>query len=308
MKTGDMIKYMTNMNLIVKRSVFLLVICLSCCLVYAQKTKRVSATIVYRAPASVSVVQARLTALERAKIQAIADKFGTVVSQTNITRTQTHNGESSMDFSSLGLSEVKGEWVETIGEPEIVTTFEQDMIVVKCTIEGKAREIKSASVEFEAKILRNGTESRFASEEFKDGDRLYLSFQTPKDGYIAVYLIDAEQKAYCLLPYEADTDGQEFVKHGQEYVFFAPKIELVDGFIEKVINEAEGIILGCEDNLEMNQMYIIFSPTPFTKAVDRKDKFGLRSLPQEMFYKWLGECRNLNPEMSVEVKNIQVTK
>lgn len=296
------------MNLTVRKSVLFLVMCLACCMVYAQKTKRVSATVVYHAPANVSLEQARFTALERAKIEAIAKEFGTIVSQTNVTRTQTHNGESSMDFSSLGMSEVKGEWIETIGEPEIIPSFEQGMLVVKCTIKGKARELKSASVEFEAKVLRNGTEPKFASEEFKDGDRLYLSFQTPKDGYVAVYLLDAEKKAYCLLPYEADADGQEFVIHGQDYVFFSQKTELIDGFIERVVNEADGIILGCEDNLEMNQIYIIFSPAPFTKAVDHRDKYGLRYLSQEQFHKWLGESRSLNPQMSVEIKNIEVRK
>ena len=300
---------MDRMLIFIRKTLLLLFLCLGCCLIYAQKIKKVSATVVYRAPANMSLVQAQMTAVERAKIQAIADEFGTVVSQTSVTTTRNHNGESSMDFSSLGLSEVKGEWIETIGDPEFVTTFEQGMIVVRCKIKGRAREIHSASVEFEAKVLRNGTESKFASEDFEDGDRMYLSFRSPKDGFLAVYLVDAKKRAYCLLPYAADADGREFVTHGQEYVFFAPKTELVDGFIENVINEAEGVVLSCEDKLEINQMYIIFSPTPFTKAVDCWDKLtGLCYLSREQFYKWLGECRNLNSQMSVDVKNIQVRK
>lgn len=295
--------------MIVRKLIFFCLLCLVCCLSYGQKTKRVSASIVYYPPANESLEQARFTALERAKIQAIADEFGTIVSQTNTMRTQVHNGESSTDFSSLGLSEVKGEWIETIGEPVIVADFEEGMMVVRCTVKGRARELKTASVEFDAKVLRNGTERKFASEEFKDGDLLYLSFQTPKDGYVAVYLIDAEKNAVCLLPYEADADGQEAVKHGQEYVFFSPKTELVDGFIEKVINDADGVCLGCEESVEMNQMYIIFSPNPFTKAVDYIDKrTGLRTLSQEQFHKWLTECRGMDPQMSVEIKNIQVTR
>lgn len=294
--------------MIVRKYVLLCLMCLACCLSYGQKIKKVSATITYYPPVNESVEQACFTALERAKVQAIADEFGTIVSQTNMTHTEIHNGESSTDFSSLGLSEVKGEWIETIGEPVIVPSFERGMMVIKCTVKGKARELKSASIEFDAKVLRNGTERKFASENFKDGDLLYLSFQTAKDGYVAVYLVDAEKKAVCLLPYEADEDGQEPVKHGQEYVFFAPKLELVDGFIEKVINDADGVCLGCEGDVEMNQMYIIFSPNPFTKAVDYKDKTGFRSLSQGQFDKWLGECRNLDTQMSVEIKNIRVSK
>lgn len=294
----------------IKRTLYLGILCFTCCLFsYGQKIKKVSASIVYYAPDNVTPAQARHTALERAKIQAIADAFGTIVSQTNTTHTEIHNGESSTDFSSLGLSEVKGEWIETIGEPVYLESIEQGMWVIKCTVKGRARELKSVSVEFDAKILKNGTERKFASENFKDGDLLYLSFITPKDGYIAVYILDAEKNVICLLPYEEDSDGQEFVRHGQEYVFFSPKIELVDGYIEKVINNVDGVCLGCNEEMEMNQMYIIFSPNQFTKAVDYKDKrTGLRTLPQEQFQKWLSECRSLDPQMSVEIKNIQVSK
>lgn len=296
------------MNVISRRAYLLLFICfLSSSLAYAQKIKKVSTTHVYYVPANVSLEQARFIVLEQAKIKAIAEEFGTFISQTNITHTSTQNGESSMDFSSLGQSEVKGEWIETIGEPEITKTMEQGMIVLRCKIKGKVREYKSAQVEFDAKVLRNGTESKFVSEDFKDGDRMYLYFQSPKDGYIAVYLSDTKKKVYCLLPYGLDSDGQEFVKNGQEYVFFTQKTELVDGFIERVVNATNGVYLSCEDNSEINQLYIIFSSNPFTKAVDYEDN-GLRSLPLSQFHKWLSECQGLDSQMSVLTKNIQVTK
>lgn len=297
-----------NMNIICRKLFLLLLLWLGgACLVHAQKVKKVSTTYVYHVPPNESLQQARITVVQRAKIKAIAEEFGTFVSQTNLTRTSTRNGDSSMDFSSLGQSEVKGEWLETIGEPEIVQGFEQDMLVLTCKIKGRVREYKSAQVEFDTKVLRNGTEPKFASEDFKDGDRMYLSFRTPKDGYIAVYLVDAQNKVYCLLPYESDTDGQEFVQHGQEYVFFTQKTELVDGFIERVVNAANGIYLSCEDDSEINQLYIIFSSNPFTKAVDYEDG-GLRTLPLQQFHKWLSDCRGLDAQMSVEIRNIQVTK
>ena len=59
-----------------------------------------------------------------------------------------------------------------------------------------------------AKILRNGTEDRFESDNFKSGDDFYLSYQSSTKGYVAVYQIDDSKNAYCLLPYQSSQDGK----------------------------------------------------------------------------------------------------
>ena len=95
--------------------IFLLAVSLT---VYAQKLKTVEGEYTYHASENVTLEQAKRTALDRAKIQALADVFGTIVSQYNATQVKNTNGHSSIDFTSIGGSEVKGEWIETIGEPE----------------------------------------------------------------------------------------------------------------------------------------------------------------------------------------------
>lgn len=295
------------MSSIVRKISVLLVVCLCCSVGYAQKTERVSATYTYVVPKNVSREDGERIALERAKQKAIDEKFGTLMSQTNVTQREIHNGEISDDFFSLGQSLSEGEWVRTIGNPEIITTYEDGMLVVTCKVKGVARRIESVKAEFKAKVLRNGTDSRFESSDFKDGDQLFMSFQTPQDGYLAVYFLDAEQRVTCLLPDAADEDGKEPVKHGMDYVFFEPKDRLVDGFI-RVVDESSGVYLYCEDRLEVNKMYIIFSPKPFTRVVDLKDENGGRSLPATDFLKWLGERRSLDSQMSVVTKDIRVSK
>ena len=93
----------------------------------AQRTEKVRAEYIYHAPENISLEEAKRIALERAKIQAIADEFGTIVSQSNTTMVSNRNGESSSDFFSLGGSEVKGEWIETIGQPSYDINYEQGM-------------------------------------------------------------------------------------------------------------------------------------------------------------------------------------
>lgn len=104
--------------------------------VFGQKLKTVEGEYTYHAPENVTLEQARRTALDRAKIQALADAFGTIVSQYNATQVKNRNGQSSIDFTSIGGSEVKGEWIETIGDPIYNTMYEDGMLVVSVKVKG----------------------------------------------------------------------------------------------------------------------------------------------------------------------------
>lgn len=252
--------------------------------VFSQKMKTVEGEYTYHAPENVTLEEAKRMALDRAKIQALADAFGTIVSQTNATHVQNRNGGSGIDFLSIGGSEVKGEWIETVGEPQYDISYEQGMLVVKVSVKGKVREIVSAQIDIKAKVLRNGTEDKFESDEFRDGDDLYLSFVSPVSGYLAVYLVDAEQKAYCLLPYRGQTDGIYKVEANRRYLFFnikeAPPQE------RQYVDE---YVMTCSRSSEHNLIYVIFSPQPFMKAVDEEgEKNQIRILRISDLQKWLG--------------------
>lgn len=264
--------------------------------VLAQKMKTVEGGYTYHAPENVTLEEAKRTALDRAKIQALADAFGTIVSQTNSTRMENRNGKSDIDFLSIGGSEVKGEWIETIGQPEYAISYEQGMLVVKVSVKGKAREIVSAQIDIIAKVLRNGTDDKFENDEFRDGDDLYLSFVSPVSGYLAVYLVDAEQKAYCLLPYRSQTDGIYKVEANRRYVFFnikeAPQQE------RQYVDE---YVMTCSRSSEYNQIYVIFSPQPFAKAADNASAESLpRELEFEDFQKWLVKYKGKDLKMNTK--------
>ncbi len=271
----------------------------------AQQEKKVSIEYTYHAPEHISPIEAKRIALERAKLQAIADEFGTVMQRSNTTLIENQNGKSSIDMLSISESEVKGEWIETFGEPEYLSmTYEQNMLVVKVKISGRIREIVSATIPLKALILRNGTEDRFESDEFRNGDDLYLSFQSPRDGHLAVYLVDAARTAYCLLPYRSQTEGIYPIEANQTYTFFSAKhtslteTHLIDEYV-----------MTTDRTTEHNQIYIIYSPNPFTKAIDIK---GSETLPRELsfenFRQWLSNCRKFDKEMQVEEKNIVIRK
>lgn len=279
-------------------------------MVLAQETRKVCGEYIYYAPEHVSLKEARETALQQARLKALADAFGTIISQRNVTQAKNTNEISDMQFYSLGESEVKGEWIEDIGSPKFEVEYTDSVLIVRATVCGKAREILSHDIDFVVKILRNGTHERFEDDCFKDGDDLYLYFCSPTEGYIAVYLVDTEQRAYCLLPYRKDADGKVPLKANHEYVFFS-KQKTDEAFETSLIDR---YVLHCEEGMEVNYLYVIFSPEPFVKANDfskqsEKEKRVLpRELPFKEFQKWLTRNRLTNKNMKVEVRTISITK
>lgn len=278
--------------------------------VFSQKIKTVEGEYLYHAPENVTIEQAKRTAVERAKIQALADEFGTIVSQSSTTSIANINGQSSTNVLVLSGSDVKGEWIEDLGEPKVQVNYEGDMLVVTAKVKGKAREILSAGVDFTSKILRNGKEDKFESDDFKNGDDLYLAFQTPAKGYLAVYLVDAENMAYCLLPYRNQTDGIYPVNANQRYLFFCPE-EAPEG--ERAL--VDEYALTCERQMEYNYIYVIFSRNQFTKANDaasNKQIDGYAGAPRELSYedfqKWLGKCMKHDAEMNMKKIPITIKK
>ncbi|MCM1108766.1 MAG: DUF4384 domain-containing protein [Clostridium sp.] len=272
--------------------------------VFSQKLKTVEGEYVYHAPENISLEDAKHIALERAQIQALANEFGTIVSQTTSTNLQNSNGKSDIDFFSVGSSEVKGEWIENINDPKYNISFDNDMLVVKVFVKGKAREIISAKIDLKASVLRNGTEDKFISNEFRDGDELYLSFISPVSGYLAVYLINEKNSAYCLLPYRNQPDGVYKVKANTRYLFFnAKEAEEVDHYM------VDEYIMTSSKSLEQNFIYLIFSPNLFTKATDKdRNESHPNELEADSFRKWMINQRKHDRRMNTLIFPITIKK
>lgn len=126
-------------------------------------------------------------ALERAKIKAIADEFGTVVSQSTSTIVTNENGKYDTRFFSTGGREIKGEWIETIGVPSYEVSFAEHNLVVTCTVIGKIREVRPSKLYFEISILRNNQEAASDQIIFNNGKEMSLKFQASSSGYLSLF-------------------------------------------------------------------------------------------------------------------------
>ena len=276
----------------------------------AQKMLTASGEYTYYAPLNISPEQAEITAIERAKISVIETEFGAVMGVKNFTQIENTNGDSSVKFLSLGESEVKGEWIETIGTPLIKHEIIDNLQVVTVKITGKIREIKSAKVNFDSKILRNGIEDKYESNTFKNADDFFVTFQSPVDGYVAVYLYDKDGVSR-LLPFKYSNMPAYNVKGNEKYVFFANGVSLYADIKDVNPNSINAeYCLTCDSAQEINRFYIIFSPNKFTKAVDTlSENFELPAfLDFESFQKWLTKCRKHDTEMTVKISDIIINK
>ena len=276
----------------------------------AQRTVTASGTYTYYAPMNVTLEQAELTAIERTKIDIIEKEFGTVVGVSNYTEVVNEGEYSSVKFLSLGESEVKGEWIETIGSPIIDRRIENNLLVITVTLKGRIREIKTAKIDLDTKVLRNGIADKYESDSFKDGDDFFVSFQSPVDGYVAIYLYDLSG-VNRLLPMKYSGHTAYFVSADTKYVFFADGVSRYEDIATKNQNAIHSDYgLTCEGDSETNRIYIVFSPNPFTTASDTisDDVTAPASIDFDGFQKWLAKCRKRDSDMVLRIRDVVIRK
>ncbi len=278
---------------------------------FAQRECKVSGEYTYYAPLNVSPDDAVAIAVEKAKIQALADAFGTLIDMHSSNMIQNANGKSNSSFLSLGESSVKGEWIGDTREPATDVVIEEGFMKASAKVWGMAREIVSAPIEISAKLLKQ-TDGQHDEDQFHHGDQLYLSFKSPTKGFLAVYQMDGKGESYCLLPYAGDDDGMFSVKANKSYILFSEE------HADKGEN-CDEYNMTCEKATpEQNLVFIVFSPNKFTKANDEESNKVVdvngekellpRFLSYADFQKWLMRCRRLDKDMQVIIKPIVISK
>ena len=252
---------------------------------------RVSVDYTYYAPPSAGEDEAKVNALKRAKLQAVEDHFGTTVQQNNSTLVIADGNNSDVKFTSQAESEVRGEWVQTIGVPEYKVWYDGGL-VVNVRVKGLISPIDETQTDLDIKVLCNGVSDKFERTEFHDGDDLFVRVTSSVDGFIAVYLSDMNN-VYCLLPYPDDDGHASFIRGGVARTLFSYDHNDADESVKQYH-------LTCEQGVEVNMLYVIFSVKNFDKAVDdMADTLLPRQLPDERFRKWLSSCKRRDRQFQI---------
>lgn len=269
----------------------------------ALAEKHVTGEFTFYGDGSHSRDECKRLALEGARLEALRSAFGTIISQDIVQHDMVGDKGESTYFSALSATEVKGEWIADEGEPIFDFSLDADgNFIVKCLVKGRARQLSNEATEFQALVLRNGNEARFADTSFKNGDALKLLVKAPVSGFLAVFLIGEDRTAYSLLPYLDDNTGEVKINRGKEYVFFdTEKADRAHGTVDE-------LLLTTDATQEYNRIYVVFSPNRFSRAVDTyTDEFTPRQLTFDEFNRWLAKCRKIDPRMGVKIINLRIT-
>lgn len=268
----------------------------------AQKEVTVEGEYTYYIPSYQSKDEALVIAFDRARNAALIAEFNQTLFQSNTTIVSNRNGKSAVDYYSFSSSDVRGEWLGYDKRNGKDTTFAYDSnmkeFVIIAKVKGKAREIKSAGIEIDARVLRNRWEEQFEGYDFISGDSLYLYFRTPVDGYVTVWLLDyTSRTVYCLLPHTKSPFGAVQVHHEKEYVFFHQ-----DDYFKN-----QKYTLTADAAVDMQEIFVVFSPNTYSKAICKtKSKSALPELSDKDFDSWLNNCRGKDKDMTVVRKLIKI--
>ena len=263
---------------------------------YAQKVRNVSGEYIYYPPENLSLEQAKVIAIERARLEAIANEFGTNVSQSNTTVVANRNGESDIKFQSYGSSDVNGDWLADTKDAEIAVSYDSGMLVVKAKVWGKVRERKRAELELSIQTLCNGRES----EKFNNNDRFSVRFRSPVNGYLSIWLADDNLKqVYCLLPYENAGGIAREIRSRLEYLMLTTS--------DETYPYREETVLTTECDVEYNRLLFLFSTTPFMMPLTEQGEY-VPELVSADFDKWLQRNRIKDENFCVIQKMIEINK
>lgn len=229
---------------------FVIALC-SCSVLFAQKAYKVHATETYYMADDMTPLEAKAEAVARARIKAIAQKFGIDISQITVNTTQ---GDST-DFRIHSATEIGGTWLADTKEPIIKRGYDEklDQFYVKAKVWGKVCERKNDDVQLNVKLLANSRDDIHAKESFNNNDRLRISFTSPVDGYVAMFYIDNEENiVYPMVPNPiAGSCYAEEVKAKNHYLFLDAEDEIT--------------YVSCsEQNRNYDEIIVLFSPNRFS--------------------------------------------
>lgn len=266
----------------------------------AQREEEVSGSYTYVLSENdgITLKEAKHMCIELAKAAAIKEKFGELITSDVIDSNVETNGESSTSYYwENTVAMAKGDWLGDTEKPQLDIKYEDDKLIFTAEVKGRAREIIQSKIDLKWEIMKDGLTMRKKASVFESGERIFVNFRSPADGYVAIYLILGDDVTQCLLPYPKDTDGRFEVKAGREYMFFDKEEDLT----------AVPWKLLTKRRLENNQLVIIYSPNPFTKCNDKSvDKMHPNTLNTHDLQRWLLKCQREDRDMVVNKKWVKI--
>lgn len=271
----------------------------------AQKIRVVSAEYTYHVPETVTPAQAKQIAIERARVKAIADEFGTIVAQTNTVNISNVNGKSDVAVNSIGTNDVKGVWIGDIEEPKLTASVTPDgkQLIYTVKVNGKARARNTAEINLDVALLHHHTESEVFKyypnnrDKNKNEEDFAIKFKAAADGFVAAFVLDDNNDvAFCMVPDEKGNGFAVPVKKSEEY-----------HFLEAKSGSEEVTYFTTDKTTETDRIYIIYSTRQFTMPITNMGEYT-PILSIRAFETWLHNNLAKDDMMTVVQKSVTIKK
>jgi len=264
---------------------------------YSQNIVRVQGEYQVKQEDNMTREQAQQKVTELAMINAIEKEFGTLVAQESNMRLK----DNKVSWSIIGSTRVSGDWIGTLDKQFIIECrpvnaegIDNVEIWITCRIEGKARKaLPRPKLEV---LTLNCPQALCRTSIFKSRESLYISFKSPVDGYLSVF-IDEGDTTRRLFPYGSMGTLSSFKVTGDmEYVLFSDQNapDCFPGY------KSEKIHLFTNKEIENDLIYVVFSESEYYKPVltqvrEIEDGYSLpKSMKTSVFTDWLGQnCEKL---------------
>ena len=264
----------------------------------AQETKLVHGKYVFEVSDNddITLKDAKLKCIALAKAKAIKEEFGEMVTSDVIESNVETNGEStSSKYWENTVAIARGDWNRDTQDPEISVEYINGKLIFTAEVWGEASEIVQAKTELEWVVQKEDAGKKVATGQFNNGERIYMKFRSPADGYLAVYLIEDDDIVSCLLPDKKDTDGKFPIKASQNYTLF--DAENNPGTVSYKMTTKR--------SQENNQLVIIYSPIVKCNDISRDSRHP-NTINTHDFQKWLLRCQRQDRDMVVNKRNVRI--
>lgn len=284
----------------------ILLACFAISNIQAQKVQEASTTYSIVLTRTATMADTEAQCIEQARLKAVGDAFGYVVTQTTLARVLDTRDRFEDNFSMLTRTSVEGEWVGDIETPVVQWGCVGDEYTVTATVRGHVREFAErakAQVEFYA----TGPDEGQALNEFRHGQTLHAVFRSSHKGHLSVYFVDhTEGKVYRLFPAAAyGTLDHLPVEGDRTYVLFD----------RAHASQFPGHPAVSELNVEVpagkpqviDELVAVYAPAAYSKPLlsQSKNPQDLAATEQVAFEAWLTDLRKRDAE--AVVKRTQVT-
>lgn len=270
----------------------------------AQKIKVVSAEYTYHVPETITPAQAKQIAIERARVEAIASEFGTIVAHTSSVNISNVNGKSDVAVKSIGTNDVKGVWIGDIEEPKLSATVTADgNLVYTVKVHGKARARNTAEINLDVAILHHHTEGNVFKyypnnrNKNRDEEDFSVKFKAAANGFVSVFVLDDNNDiAFCLLPDEKGNGFAVPVEKSKEYHLLEPQD-----------SSEETTYFTTDKSSETDRVFVIYSTKQFSMPLTNMGEYTPQ-LSIKSFESWLHNNLAKDEMMTVVQKSVTIKK